>query len=340
MEDKFSWSLEIDGSTVGIETQNFITRASFNQNRDIMSQLELDLTCPLVDENSRTKDIFSRGRNIAIFGGWGRQTFLGAGIIDTFRLDIQGQRMTVIARDKGKAFSRKQEKETFEKTKDSDIVKKIAGKYGVATQLDETKAQVSRVQSHLTDFEFIRDLAARNGYEFFFEYDVNKRQWTLHFHAPVPNKQGQAFIYDYSAKPTSPVISFDPEVSGEVERKAQLKLVAFLNDERGPTTIEGKVAGDASVREVIGNIWFQNQKEAQAYFDALVKQRNETYMTARASVLGNEKLKVGEIHSFQGLTPKFFRSLDGDYRINELTHTILSGESVVFRTDLELYRVG
>lgn len=245
----------------------------------------------------------------------------------------------VKALDKGKAFAKKHEKETFKNTKDSDIAKKIAGKYGVETDIGETTATVSRVQSGTTDFEFLRDLAARNGYEFYFEYDTGSRKWVMHFHSPRLVHQEKMFVYDYSQQPSSPVISFSPQVSGEVEHKAGLKLVAFLNEERGPAVFETKVAGDASVREVISGLWFQNGKEAQAFIDGLAKQRNETYMTATASVLGNEKLGVGEIHTFKGVTPKFFVSLDGDYRINSYTHKLNPGGEVMFTTDLDLYRV-
>jgi hypothetical protein len=330
--------MDLDNTPIDKGLKALINRISFNKTRDIMSELQIDLTCPLVEDNSKTKYILSKGREVVLFGGWGTETFLGAGIIHKYRLDVAGQRLTVIARDKGRDMAVKQEDETYNNTRDSDIARTIAGKYGVQTDIEDTPAKVSRVQSKLTDFEFLRDLAARNGYEFYFEFDVYKRKWVMHFHSPRSIGQKQTFVYDYSASP-SPVSSFSPEVSGEVEHKAQIKMIAFLAEERGPIMLEAEVAGDATVREVISGLRFQNGKEAKVFFDGLVKQRNETYMTAQAIVLGNEKLKIGEIHQFKGITPKFFPSLDGNYRINEYTHNIISGEDFVFTTELDLYRV-
>ena len=71
---------------------------------------------------------------------------------------------------------------------DSDIAQQIVGAYGLPIQADSTPtvhepADTTIVQRG-SDIQFVRDLAARNGFEFYFETDRDSGQTSAYFRAP------------------------------------------------------------------------------------------------------------------------------------------------------------
>jgi len=71
---------------------------------------------------------------------------------------------------------------------DSQIAQQIVGAYGLDIQADDTPtvhdADVTTVLQRGTDIQFVRDLAARNGYEFYFETDGDSGRTAAYFRAP------------------------------------------------------------------------------------------------------------------------------------------------------------
>jgi phage protein D len=76
---------------------------------------------------------------------------------------------------------------TWPNMADSDIVQQILGNYGVQVQADTTSTvhqdDVTTVVQRGTDIQFVRDLAQRNGLEFYFETD-DSGSITGYFQAP------------------------------------------------------------------------------------------------------------------------------------------------------------
>jgi phage protein D len=77
---------------------------------------------------------------------------------------------------------------TWKDMSDSDIVQQIVSGYGVGVRADATPTVHQETDTTIvqrgSDFQFVRDLAARNGLEFYFESDPDSGTVTAHFRAP------------------------------------------------------------------------------------------------------------------------------------------------------------
>jgi phage protein D len=77
---------------------------------------------------------------------------------------------------------------TWKDMSDSDIVQQIVAAYGVEIKADSTPTVHQENDTTLvqrsSDIQFVRDLASRNGMEFYFETDKDSGNVVAHFHAP------------------------------------------------------------------------------------------------------------------------------------------------------------
>jgi phage protein D len=81
--------------------------------------------------------------------------------------------LIIRAMDKMHRLNRSTKTRVFVDTKDSDIVTKIAGEYGLSTDVDETVTLYPHVyQDNQNDFDFLHNIAQRNG--FFLFSDMGK----------------------------------------------------------------------------------------------------------------------------------------------------------------------
>jgi phage protein D len=71
---------------------------------------------------------------------------------------------------------------------DSDIAQEIMSQYGVQTQADTTatvhQENDTTIVQRASDIQFVRDLAQRNGFEFYFETDKTSGKVAAYFQAP------------------------------------------------------------------------------------------------------------------------------------------------------------
>ena len=77
---------------------------------------------------------------------------------------------------------------TWPNLADSDIVQQIVSSYGVKVQADPTptvhQENDTTIVQRGTDIQFVRDLAQRNGSEFYFETEKNSGKVIAYFRAP------------------------------------------------------------------------------------------------------------------------------------------------------------
>jgi phage protein D len=77
---------------------------------------------------------------------------------------------------------------TWKDMSDSDIVQQIVGAYGVEVQADSTptvhQENDTTVVQRSSDIQFVRELARRNGLEFYFETDKDSGNVVAYFQAP------------------------------------------------------------------------------------------------------------------------------------------------------------
>ncbi len=79
---------------------------------------------------------------------------------------------------------------------DSGAAEEIFGRYNLSAEIEETDAihQADRqlLVQRGTDWEFLRDLARRNGFCCFFEHDPDRGETVAHFHRPAIDREPQA----------------------------------------------------------------------------------------------------------------------------------------------------
>jgi phage protein D len=94
----------------------------------------------------------------------------------------------VAAMDTSVLLSLEEKIATWPNMSDSDIVRQIVAAYGVAVDADSTSAvhqeNDTTIVQRSTDFQFVRDLATLNGFEFYFDTDKASSAVTAHFRAP------------------------------------------------------------------------------------------------------------------------------------------------------------
>jgi hypothetical protein len=104
-------------------------------------------------------------------------------------------------------------RQTYENQRDSEIVEKIATKYGLDTDIDTTDPIHEHVsQMNATDMEFLEERARLYG------FDVYVSEGVLHFHAPRFTDSGLSLFYgpDQVSQLASFDVQVDPWMSGQL----------------------------------------------------------------------------------------------------------------------------
>ncbi|SRR6266702_1483342 len=102
--------------------------------------------------------------------------------------DPQGSTVEVTALDTSVLMSLEEKVAAWTNLADSDIVQQIVSGYGVSVQADTTSTVHQESDTTIiqrgTDIQFVRELATRNGMEFYFETDSSSGDVTAYFRQP------------------------------------------------------------------------------------------------------------------------------------------------------------
>jgi len=331
------WDIKLGGEFAGVKLKSYVNSILYNEELGKMSKIMLRFLNPMVKDNSKTKNILSRGREVQLFAGWQHVNWLGTGIIYETQPDLVNMQLFVNCYSKGHELGLDIRDEVYKKMKDSDIAKKIAGNYNMKPIVDETKTIHNRTQHNKTDYAYLNELATRNGYVFSVEYNYKKKSWELHFEKPKYTAQNDSKLYNIRSHNTL-VKSFVPRTYGSIHKHTKLVLNCFITKEGKSITLNSMVKGPNAIETLGEHPIFETIKDAQDYLDGIADARNQVYMTATASVIGDNTFKIGEIIKWKGTKTMFFGlELDGEYRVTGYTHHINPDQSV-WSTSLELTR--
>jgi phage protein D len=114
------------------------------------------------------------------------------GYVTSFDFDLGSEtgdsRIEVAGMDTSVLMSLEEKIATWKDMSDSDIVQQIVGGYGVALRADATatvhQESDTTIVQRGSDIRFVRELAERNGVEFYFESDANSGAVTAYFRPP------------------------------------------------------------------------------------------------------------------------------------------------------------
>lgn len=208
--------------------------------------------------------------------------------------------LSVECLDEQVIMSKLQKTRSFERMSRSQVARQIAGDYGYGEALihvDDTEEVLEQVtQARMTDAQLLRDMAKREGFEFYVDFDG------FHFH---PRRLGQAphrrFTY-YTDTGRGNVLSWNLEndifAAGKtggvtVKGKDPKKKKPFTSEAKNDTQPKRSILAPTGGLHVAVNrgkvSFFDNEPEARAAGHALMPSTEKTEESAKRQAAGTFK---------------------------------------------------
>lgn len=245
----------------------------------------------------------------------------------------------------------------FADTKYSDIVERVARRYGFTPDVDPTPdlppedATGKYQKAGVSDYQVVSACANITGFFFWVDYDLDTA-WTLHFKDPanVLNAVVQPelhFRYNYGDLTT--LFEFHPELliqgaqtkirvsfkdpkSGkrvleEIEESESSPDLSFAGNEL--ETADDEVAAASTVKVFLQDFSFdlpakrfKTADETLRWVQQWYRRSKEGFITGNGLVVGVETLRSRQIHTLSGLTAQ----LDGRYYFSKVRHVMNTTE--------------
>lgn len=279
-------------------------------------------------------NLFKEGEEIEIHAGWdqGSLATVFKGEIVGLELDLSAHHtatMIVRAYDKSHRLHRGRKCQTFVQVKDSDIVQKIAGETGLTADMKATSlVRPWILQNNQTDWEFLVELAKRNGYDLFLKKDK------LHFE-PAGNRTAYETLTLAWGKELR---SFRPRTSAaqqmnEVEVRGwdpikKQKIVGTAKTPQGAPKIGGESDGSKAAKKfgakktVVVDQPIHSVKEAETLAQSIRDQIGQDFLTADGLCDGTPELMAGTAVKIDNIGKRF----SGTYHVTAATHVYSPAE--------------
>lgn len=337
----------IDDRPLKIVPQSGLTRLEITQDLEAPGMVTLefddywDLSKGAIDDS--LIDLFELGGQVEVKLGYGQQSesvFIGdiTGLEPEFSREGP-PRLVVRGHDFSHRLMRGTKTQTFTEMRDSDIVSQVARGAKLSVQASRTKEKLDYVLQHnQTDLAFIRQRAARIGYEAIVEHKKllfrpfklkEKSTLTLHLED----------LWEFSPRLSTLGLVDKVEVRGwnpsqkkpEVIGKAQVGDQQFAKLGRvSGAKVAVKEFGRAT-RQII-NQTASSIPEAKAIAEGQLNLIALGYITGQGSCQGNSALRPGNLITIEGIGKQF----SGDYYVTATTHRY--SEEVGYETEFTVRR--
>ena len=248
------------------------------------------------------------------------------GEITALEMDMAAQGVpTLLVRgfDKAHRLHRGRKRETFVQMTDADIVKRVGQSAGFTVQADSTTPTHDWVmQNNQTDWEFLSERAARNGFRLYVE-----NQNTLCFKKVVnPTTASATIAWGETLLSFRPRAVASPQVSEVIVRgwdpKTKTALVGTATAANGTPVIGlGKTGkqvaasfGDAKM--VVVDRVVHSQGEAQQIARSIYDDIAGGFIEAEGHLVGNPQVLAGETLEVKNVGTRF----SGKYFVTAATH--------------------
>jgi phage protein D len=242
----------VKSNGIGLEADitKFIQSVEFESSVDLVDLLKIQVFNPgfvfnLGGPDMTTQKVFQPGNEIDVWMGYGppsNKEYLGRAIIDKHMprypadgipiLELVGYdaaklmmresaEITTAAKPKRKKGAKKDPIGTkYDKKTHSEMVEDKAQKYGFAEDVypGSMKTDTLFQKKNMTDFQFVKGLAAINSMEFWVDYDIVQGKWVLHWKPP-----------DYTQRPLY-VLDYGHERAAIISCEAEYGLTGQITD--------------------------------------------------------------------------------------------------------------
>ncbi len=203
-----SYTMTIDDAQASSEIIAAIREIEVEDHADMADMLRLHLAVAVREDGSGwtvlDESLLDRLTKLRVTVNVGSQTSLPlieAYVIET-RTEFSNRpgesTLEVVAMDPTVLMNLEEKVRAWPDMADSDIASTIYGEYGFSAQVDQTqptRQEVDRtVMQRGTDIQFLRELARRNGYESYVEFNTDTGQVEGHFHLPQVDQTHQGVL--------------------------------------------------------------------------------------------------------------------------------------------------
>jgi phage protein D len=223
--------LKVEGTKLEADITNFVISVEFESSVDMLDVLKLQISNPghvfdFGGPDFTTHKVFQPGNEIDLWTGYGQESeavYVGRAIVDKHLprypesgipvLEIRAydaaKRMIkesvadITVSKKGKHKRKKTKKDPigqpFVQKLHSEMVEIIADKYGFKADVYPTsKVDTLFQKKDMTDYQFVKGLAAINSMEFWVDYDIIGKEWVLHWSPnAISAKQRPTYTLSY-----------------------------------------------------------------------------------------------------------------------------------------------
>ncbi len=233
--------------------------------------------------------------------------------------------------------ARKKKKQIWTQAKDSQVAEEIAREYFKKSEIADTKVIHQRItqKDEENDYQFLKRLAERNGFEIFARVEQEDKTSIFRFapplletgnqHHPEPDLTltfGQELFSFHPSLKMNQVVSqvivrgWDPKTKKEIEAKAPRR--------RPPKRSEKITGPEAALKALKEPVTLEvrlpvfSREEAQARAEALLLRASQGLVEGEGECIGLPELIPGKVVAIEGLSERFA----GPYYVYQVTHTI------------------
>jgi phage protein D len=281
---------------------------------------------------------FEVGKNVTIKMGYGSNLeMMILGIITAIKYSFPAggaSQIEVSGYDLSHLMMKGKKSGSWDKKKDSDVISTIASSYGLSPSevQDSVITQPKIKQDKESDFDFVKKLADRNGFEFFvFEKQLCFRPPEIKSESVVNLQWGKTLIsfapeINIAEQVTDvKVIGWDPSSKKEIIGKASKGDEEKKQGKSSGSEVASKVYKEEVVEEIRKPVY--NQSDADKLAKAALSKLSEGLVKGSGESIGLPILKPGMNIFLGGLGANFSRP----YYMEKTTHSIgTSGYKTTF----------
>ncbi|MGG1635316.1 phage late control D family protein [Paenibacillus sp. NRS-1760] len=280
------------------------------------------------------------GKKVQIKLGYAdKKSLVFDGIMTGYTIDYPSNgspSIVVTAMDRSFLMMKTSHSKVWNQMKDSDVVRQIAGNYGLSVDLDDTGVTKKTIeQIGVSDYHFVRSLAMDNDRHFYVEASklIFKKPKTSG--APlITLKYGKNLVQftltvDASSQTSQvKVRGYDVDKIQAIESVASSVTIIGTNTKSGP-----------SVASMLSNqkmevVYTQaaSQDEAQSLAKAMLDRISRELVSGHGTSIGFPEMKPGELIKIEGLGSDKLNQL---LRLTKVTHRLdaTDGYMIYFETE-------
>ncbi len=288
-----SYTLTIDGEPASADVIAAIREIEVEDHAEMADMMRLRMAVAVNENGSKwtvlDESLFERLTNLRLsvtVGSSNSMPLIDAYVIDTnteFGYQHGSSTLEVVAMDSTVLMNLEEKVRPWPDMADSDIASTIYGEYGFSAQVDQTqptRQEVDRtVMQRGTDIQFLRELARRNGYESYVEFNTDTSQVEGHFHLPRVDQTSQGILSVNMGTATN-VNSFQSKndmirPATAVANNLQISDQSDQNSDASDSALTNlgdstTVTSDRPRRVLISNTGLSETGELQTYAQAVV----------------------------------------------------------------------